>query len=82
MMEEDEPVSSGRAGLPDDNTDVEGRATGGGSDFFTALGTTQSSRKEKEAVQAQVVVEEVSSPTYISPKLNITCSLLLVLCSC
>lgn len=37
---------------------IEGQSSGGGSDFFTALGTVQSSRKEKEAVAAQVVKEE------------------------
>ncbi|CDZ96586.1 Uncharacterized conserved protein [Phaffia rhodozyma] len=37
---------------------LEGQSAGGGSDFFTALGTVQSSRKEKEAVAKQVIREE------------------------
>jgi hypothetical protein len=40
--------------------DIEAQSTGGAADFFAALGTMQSSRKEKEAVQKQVIKEEVS----------------------
>lgn len=42
-----------------DDGGVEARAAGGGTDFFTALGTQSSARQEKEAAAKQVKAEEV-----------------------
>lgn len=54
MMDDDDAAAASRG-----RTDALPASEGGG-DFFTDLGTMQTSRKEKEDAQAKVVVEEVS----------------------
>jgi hypothetical protein len=61
MMEDPMSSSKGDFNLEANADDgcVEGRAGGGGADFFTALGTVSSARQEKEAAAKQVKAEEV-----------------------